>query len=67
MPNLTDDEKKTAIKVASDAFKKCKTADEVRSIWKAHYLSLGHRALGRILIGTMDAEGNKAAPVKAEA
>ena len=28
-----------------------KTADEIRQIWRKHYLQVGHRNLGRLLIG----------------
>jgi hypothetical protein len=27
------------------------TADDVRSIWRKHFTVLGHRALGRLLVG----------------
>jgi hypothetical protein len=28
-----------------------KTAEEIRQIWRKYYLKVGHRNLGRILIG----------------
>ena len=28
-----------------------KTADEIRQIWRKYYLQVGHRSLGRLLIG----------------
>jgi len=28
-----------------------KTADEIRQIWRKYYLQVGHRNLGRLLIG----------------
>jgi len=29
----------------------CKTKDEVITVWKKHYLTIGHRKLGRLLLG----------------
>ena len=28
-----------------------KTADEIRQVWRKYYLQVGHRNLGRLLIG----------------
>jgi hypothetical protein len=36
---------------AEKALRTCKTADDVRGAWKAHYLVIGHKALGRLLVG----------------
>jgi len=40
---------------AHSALKKAKTAEDVRAVWKDHYLLIGHRILGRLLLG-QDAE-----------
>lgn len=29
----------------------CRTKEEVIAIWRKHYLTLGHRKLGRLLLG----------------
>ena len=47
----TDTERDQAITSAHDALKKAKTADQVRAVWSEHYLIIGHRILGRLLIG----------------
>ena len=36
------------------ALAKTKTREEVVKVWKTAYTSLGHKALGRMLIGTHD-------------
>jgi hypothetical protein len=59
---LTETEKKTANKAASDALKKCKTVDELREAWRNHYLILGHKALGRLFLGTVTETGERLAP-----
>jgi hypothetical protein len=41
----------TKIRAANQALSDAKTADDVRAAWKEHYLFLGHRALGRLLVG----------------
>ena len=33
---------------------KAKTKEEVIAVWKEAYTSLGHKALGRMLVGTHD-------------
>jgi hypothetical protein len=40
-----------ALKAAEKEFAKAETADDVRRIWKKFYLTVGHRSLGRILMG----------------
>ena len=40
-----------ALKAAEKEFGKAETADDVRKIWKKYYLTVGHRSLGRILMG----------------
>jgi hypothetical protein len=40
-----------ALKAAEKEFGKAATADDVRKVWKKYYLTVGHRSLGRILMG----------------
>lgn len=47
----TQEDRGTLIKAASVGLKKAKTADDVREVWKASYLTIGHRILGRLLLG----------------
>jgi hypothetical protein len=47
----TDAEYEAAIKDAEQALKQAQTADDVRSVWRKHTGSLGHRTLGRLLMG----------------
>jgi hypothetical protein len=30
---------------------RCETRDDVVTVWKRHYLKIGHRKLGRLLLG----------------
>ena len=47
----TSSEYEEALKAAEKEFGKAETADDVRKIWKKYYLTVGHRSLGRILMG----------------
>jgi len=47
----TDDEYEVAIKDAEQSLKQAQTADDVRNVWRKHTGSLGHRTLGRLLMG----------------
>jgi hypothetical protein len=48
---MTTDEYEVAIKSAEQALKQAQTADQVRDVWRKHTGSLGHRTLGRLLMG----------------
>jgi hypothetical protein len=48
---MTTDEYEVAIKSAEQALKQAQTADQVRDVWREHTGSLGHRTLGRLLMG----------------
>jgi hypothetical protein len=48
---MTTDEYEVAIKSAELELKQAQTADEVRDVWRKHTGSLGHRTLGRLLMG----------------
>src|SRR5207249_1538251 len=47
------------LKAAKDALLRCKTADDVRAVWKDHYLKIGHKRLGRLLMGFAPTRGKK--------
>jgi hypothetical protein len=47
----TDAEYETAIKDAEQSLKQAQTADEVRNVWHKYTGTLGHRTLGRLLMG----------------
>ncbi len=40
-----------AAESAARELERAQTADDVRTIWKKYYLVLGHRSLGRLLLG----------------
>lgn len=48
---LTDKEKTKLANDAHTALSRAKTKKEVMEVWSAHYLTLGHKILGRLLIG----------------
>jgi hypothetical protein len=47
----TDAEYEEAILDAEQMLKQAQTADDVRGVWRKHTGSLGHRTLGRLLMG----------------
>lgn len=48
---ITDAEKLTLAGVAFTSIAAAKTADDVRNAFKASYMTLGHKVLGRLLLG----------------
>jgi hypothetical protein len=44
------------VRAAAKEFEQAQTADDIRKTWKKHYLTLGHRSLGRLLLGRPVAE-----------
>ena len=44
------------IRDAEKALRDARTADEVRNIWRKHFGALGHRTLGRLLVGRTAAQ-----------
>jgi hypothetical protein len=46
-----DEEQVEALKAAEKELKAAQTADDVRTAWGKHYLTVGHRKLGRLLLG----------------
>ena len=49
MPEI--EEQKEALHAAEKELKAARTVDDVRAIWSKHYLTVGHRKLGRLLLG----------------
>jgi hypothetical protein len=47
----TDDEYEAAITAADRDLKAASTAEDVRRVWRTHMGTLGHRTLGRLLLG----------------
>jgi hypothetical protein len=47
----TEEEYEAAIKEAERDLKQAQTADDVRNVWRKHTGTLGHRTLGRLLMG----------------
>lgn len=39
------------LRQAEAELRDARTADDVRTIWRKYYLTVGHRKLGRLLIG----------------
>lgn len=54
-PFTDDDQREDALLSAQYALKKAESAEDVRATWRQHYLIIGHRVLGRLLLG-QDAE-----------
>ena len=47
----TDAEYPSALREAARELAEAATAEDVRRIWRKHFGTLGHRALGRLLLG----------------
>ena len=47
----TDAEYPSALREAARELAGAATAEDVRTIWRKHFGTLGHRALGRLLLG----------------
>ncbi len=45
------DEYETALREAERDLKEATTAEDVRQVWRKHFGTVGHRALGRLLVG----------------
>jgi len=45
------EETEALLKQAETELDGAKTADEIRQIWRKYYLQVGHRSLGRLLLG----------------
>ena len=51
MPTPDVEEQVEALHAAEKELKTAQSADDVRTIWRKYYLTIGHRKLGRLLIG----------------
>ena len=49
MPDI--EEQVEAVHAAEKELKAAASADDVRAVWRKYYLTVGHRKLGRLLIG----------------
>ena len=49
MPEI--EEQVEALHAAEKELKAAQTAEEIRTVWRKYYLTVGHRKLGRLLIG----------------
>lgn len=45
------EETEALLKQAEKELDGAKTADDIRQIWRKYYLQVGHRSLGRLLLG----------------
>ncbi len=45
-------EREMAENEAFQAMKAAKTRKEIEEVWRKYYLSVGHKVLGRMLVGT---------------
>ncbi len=45
------EEYSSALREAAQELASAATADDVRHVWRKHYGTLGHRTLGRLLLG----------------
>jgi hypothetical protein len=48
---VTAEEYETSLLAADKALREAASAADVREVWKAHLGALGHRTLGRLLLG----------------
>jgi len=53
MPRVFDDpkEERAYLKQVKTELDACQTKAEVAELWKRHYLKVGHKKLGRLLVG----------------
>jgi hypothetical protein len=49
MPDI--EEQVETLHAAEKELKAAQSADDVRAVWRKYYLTIGHRKLGRLLIG----------------
>jgi hypothetical protein len=48
---MSVEETEALLKKAEQELDGAKTADQIRQIWRKYYLQVGHRSLGRLLLG----------------
>lgn len=47
----SDDEELAYLTMVKEELDACQTKEDVVELWKRHYLKVGHRRLGRLLLG----------------
>jgi hypothetical protein len=52
----TEAEYEVALRAAERELSQAASAEDVRSVWRKHFGTVGHRALGRLLLGRSAAE-----------
>jgi hypothetical protein len=50
------EETEALLRQAEQELDGAKTADQIRQIWRKYYLQVGHRSLGRLLLGRSSEE-----------
>ena len=50
-PELSGAERLARVEDAHEGLSKARTVQQARAIWAEHYLAVGHRVLGRLLLG----------------
>ena len=53
---MTTEDYETVLHEAERALQQAQTAAEVRALWRKHFGVLGHRTLGRLLLGRPSGE-----------
>jgi hypothetical protein len=48
---MSVEETEALLKKAEQELDGAKTADEIRQAWRKYYLQVGHRSMGRLLLG----------------
>ena len=48
-----------ALEAARRALEQARTADDIRRVWEEHFLKIGHKRLGRLLLGRDPLTGRK--------
>lgn len=50
-PFASPDEERAYLMKVKEELDACRTKEDVVRVWQAHYLRIGHRKLGRLLLG----------------
>lgn len=53
---MTNEEYEEAVLAAEKDLSEAKTKEDVATAWERHYLTLGHKAMGRLLLGKKAAD-----------
>ena len=55
----SEGEYEETLRGAERELRESQTADDVRRIWRKYFGTLGHRALGRLLVGRISLQGSR--------